>query len=376
MNAMLDHDPGLSVGTRIGGFEVRRVVELPEIQSLYYELEHGPTGARHIHIRRDDHENVFSVAFKTVPADDTGVAHILEHTALCGSRRFPVRDPFFSMIKRSLNTFMNAFTASDWTMYPFATQNRKDFYNLMDVYLDATFHPNLSLLSFLQEGHRLETEGDALVFKGVVFNEMKGAMSSPHQVMGRGLPAALFPDTTYHHNSGGDPARIPDLTHDQLVAFHRRHYHPSNAYFFTYGDLPLADHLAVIEDRVLRHFDRIDPRTEVPSQPRWTAPREATYTYPLSPEEKPDKKCQAALAWLMADIQDSPEVLALSLLSDILLGNPGAPLRKASSIRDWGRPWPTPRDSTPIAAMSCFPAASRTWPRRISRPWRRSSSIP
>ena len=321
-------------GDRIGGYRVERVEHVAELDAAFVALTHEATGARHVHIANRDKENAFSVAFKTVPADSTGVAHILEHTVLCGSRRYPVRDPFFSMLKRSLSTFMNAFTASDWTMYPFATQNRKDFYNLMDVYLDAAFYPRLDRLSFKQEGHRLELEpdgegGERLVYKGVVFNEMKGAMSSPDQIMGRSLLNALYPDTTYSHNSGGDPAVIPRLTHEALVAFHRRHYHPSNAYFYTYGNLPLADHLARIEDKVLGRFERIDPRTAVPSQARWDAPRQVVYPYPLAPGEDPARRYQACVAWLTADIQDTFEVLVLSVLEQILLGNDAAPLRRA-----------------------------------------------
>ncbi|MFZ1956887.1 MAG: insulinase family protein, partial [Desulfobacterales bacterium] len=168
----------LHLGGRCGGYIVKRVEKIPESDFFFYELEHEQTGARHIHISSDDRENTFSVAFKTVPKDSTGVAHILEHTVLCGSEKFPVRDPFFSMLKRSLSTFMNAFTASDWTMYPFSTQNRADYENLMDVYLDAAFFPNIEELSFKQEGHRLEIAGERggnaslpkLVYKGVVYN--------------------------------------------------------------------------------------------------------------------------------------------------------------------------------------------------------------
>ncbi|MCU0555766.1 MAG: insulinase family protein [Desulfobacterales bacterium] len=328
--------PGLKPGDRLSGYSLKRVETLAEIRSVYFELEHDRTGARHVHIQNDDHENTFSVAFKTVPTDSTGVAHILEHTVLCGSRKYPVRDPFFSMLKRSLSTFMNAFTASDWTMYPFSTQNRKDFYNLMDVYLDATFYPTLGELNFKQEGIRLEPvpaadsgQPSKLVYKGVVYNEMKGAMSSPDQVMARSLLNALYPDTTYSHNSGGDPAAIPQLTHSQLIAFHRRHYHPSNAYFYTYGDLPLAEHLTFIDRKVLTHFARIDPQTEVISQPRWPAPRTVTCPYPFDKGEDPAKKYQVCLAWLTADIQDTFEVLVLTLLEQILLGNSASPLRKA-----------------------------------------------
>ncbi len=326
----------LSAGDEIQGYKVEQVVEISEINSIYYRLEHIATGARHIHIKNSDEENTFGVAFKTVPHDSTGVAHILEHTVLCGSKKFPVRDPFFSMLKRSLNTFMNAFTASDWTMYPFSTQNRKDFYNLMDVYLDAAFFPNLSELSFRQEGHRLETETDSdvpdnvkLVFKGVVYNEMKGAMSSQDQIMARSILNAMYPDTTYHYNSGGDPLVIPELSYEQLVAFHKRHYHPSNAYFYTYGNLPLEDHLTVISEKILTQFDRIDPKTDVPSQARWQEPVTARYTYPIAENEDTEKKSQVALAWLVPDITDSFEVLSFTLLEQILLGNSASPLRKA-----------------------------------------------
>lgn len=325
--------PELTVGQEIHGYRVIRITPLQAIDATLFLLDHMATGARHLHIAKADAENAFGVTFKTVPTDATGVAHILEHTVLCGSEKYPVRDPFFSMLKRSLSTFMNAFTASDWTMYPFATQNRKDFYNLLDVYLDAAFFPVIDELSFKQEGHRLEFEGQGaqrrLVYKGVVYNEMKGAMSSPDQVMSRSLLNALYPDTTYGNNSGGDPAVIPTLTHAQLKAFHQRHYHPSNAYFYTYGDLPLADHLAVIADKVMGRFSRIDPDTEVAGQPRWSAPRTARYTYPLAPTEDPIKHSQAGLAWLLCDIRDTFEVLVLAVIEQVLLGNPASPLRKA-----------------------------------------------
>jgi hypothetical protein len=324
---------GLSAGDRVGDYQVRRVEALPEIHAVFHELVHPATGARHIHIRRPDAENTFGVLFKTVPRDSTGVAHILEHVVLCGSERFPVRDPFFSMLKRSLSTFMNAFTSSDWTMYPFSTQNRKDFYNLMDVYLDAAFFPRLEELSFKQEGHRLELDpsdgGERPVFKGVVYNEMKGAMSSPDQVMARSILKALYPDTTYAFNSGGDPREIPELTYAQLREFHRRHYHPSNACFFSYGDLPLEAHLEVVARSVLSRFTAIDPATDVPCQPRWPAPREFRFPYPFSRTEDPARRCQACVGWLTSDIRDTGAVLSLSLLEQVLLGNAASPLRKA-----------------------------------------------
>jgi Zn-dependent M16 (insulinase) family peptidase len=339
MHKLIDpNNPGLRQGESVSHYMIKRVVSLERINSFFYELEHLKTGARHVHVSRKDAENTFSVAFKTVPLDSTGVAHILEHTVLCGSQRFPVRDPFFSMLKRSLSTFMNAFTASDWTMYPVSTQNQKDFFNLMDVYLDAAFFPKLDELSFKQEGHRLEIEGDLnsddpedfrLMYKGVVYNEMKGAMSSPDQVMVRSIQKHLYPSTTYHFNSGGDPAEIPSLTYGQLKKFHRRHYHPSNAFFYTYGNLPLAETLLFIHETVLKKFKRMTPHTNVARQSRWRKPRVAAFPYPLQSSEDPSKKCQVCVAWLTADIKNSFDVLTLSLLEQVLLGNSAAPLRKA-----------------------------------------------
>ncbi len=324
----------LNPGRHVHGYRVLRAEPLPEMNATAILLDHPATGAKHLHVSRPDAENTFGVAFRTVPQDSTGVAHILEHTVLCGSERFPVRDPFFSMLKRSLSTFMNAFTSSDWTMYPFSTQNRKDFYNLMAVYLDAAFFPRLEELSFKQEGHRLEIAADSggapnLVYKGVVFNEMKGAMSSPDQVMVRSIMRALYPDTTYSHNSGGDPAAIPSLTYSQLVEFHRRHYHPSNAYFYTYGDVPLEDHLEFIARTVLSRFPAADPAPAVPLQPRWRAPRRDTAPYPFSRDEDPARKHQVCIAWLTPDVRDTRAVLAMALLDQILLGNSASPLRQA-----------------------------------------------
>ena len=339
MSLMRDpNNAELTTGDSICGYRLLKTAYIETTRTWYYNLEHERTGARHVHLSRDDAENTFAVAFQTVPQDSSGVAHILEHTVLCGSERYPVRDPFFSMLRRSLSTFMNAFTASDWTMYPFSTQNQKDFYNLMDVYLNAVFFPELDELSFKQEGHRLELEAteqgkaglsQQLVRKGVVYNEMKGAMSSPDQVMVRSILKALYPDTTYSNNSGGDPAVIPSLTYEQLVAFHQLHYHPSNAYFYTYGNLPLKDHLSRIGDETLARFQPIDRSAAVPSQPRWSEPRTVSYSYPIDPAEDTSRKHQMCVAWLTADIQDHFEVLKLALLEQVLLGNAASPMRKA-----------------------------------------------
>ena len=224
-------------------FDLIKTHHIDSLNLDVHQYQHQQTGASHYHLAADNPENVFLVGLRTVPTDSTGVAHILEHTALCGSEKYPVRDPFFMMLRRSLNTFMNAFTSSDWTAYPFATQNRKDYFNLLDVYLDAVFFSRLDPLDFAQEGHRVEfAEPDnpdsELVFKGVVFNEMKGAMSSPTSVLWQAVSEHLFPSTTtYHYNSGGEPEHIPDLSYEELVNFYRTHYHPSNAVFMTYGDI-------------------------------------------------------------------------------------------------------------------------------------------
>jgi hypothetical protein len=231
---------------------------------------------------------------------------------------------------------MNAFTAPDFTVYPFSTQHPKDFYNLLDVYLDAVFFPNLDELSFRQEGHRVEIEeskdgsGDfSMAYKGVVYNEMKGAMSSPDQVMIRSLQQALYSNGTYHYNSGGDPLAIPDLTYEQLKTFHAVHYHPSNAYFYTYGNFPLEEHLFFISSRVLSRFGRIDPKTEVLPQLRWEHPNETAFAYPIERHEALSKKSQVCVAWLTADVKNSFDILVLTLLEQILLGNAASPVRKA-----------------------------------------------
>ncbi len=322
-------------------FDWIRSTPIASMNVVVQEFRHRRTGAPHFHIAADDDQNAFLVAFRTVPQDSTGVAHILEHTALCGSRRYPVRDPFFMMTRRSLNTFMNAFTASDWTAYPFASRNRKDFDNLLAVYLDAAFHPNLDALDFAQEGHRVEfaepeNPDSDLVFKGVVFNEMKGAMSSPVSALWQALTAELFPTITYHHNSGGDPAHIPDLTHEQLRAFHARHYHPSNAIFMTFGDMPALQHQERFETLALGEFDRLESGIGVPDEQRYDAPRQVEQCYALDGEEDTRDKTHVVVGWLLGNSTDAEEVLKAHLLSGVLLDNGASPLRRALETTDLG----------------------------------------
>ncbi|MCW8858663.1 MAG: insulinase family protein, partial [Deltaproteobacteria bacterium] len=321
-------------GQSLHGFVVERIDALPSINATMIRLHHQKTGARFMHLERDDDNHLFGVGFRTPPDDSTGVAHILEHTVLCGSQRFPVRDPFFSMLKRSLNSFMNAMTASDWTLYPFSSTNRKDFNNLLDIYLDAAFFPLITERDFSQEGHRLEyaeldNPDSPLEYKGVVYNEMKGAMSDPSSLLSRRMDRHLYPSTTYRHNSGGEPEDIPALTWQQLRDFHARYYHPSNSWFFSSGSLDLPALLEVVEDRVLQHFERIEAKSEVPAEQRLSQPIQVTESYPLDAGEPLEKRSLAQVAWLGCDINDSFERLAMSLLSSLLLGNPAAPLYKA-----------------------------------------------
>lgn len=295
------------------------------------EYRHSTTGAQHFHLSADDDHNAFMVAFRTVPTDSTGVAHILEHTVLCGSERYPVRDPFFMMIRRSLNTFMNAFTSSDWTAYPFASQNKKDFHNLLDIYLDAVFFPNLHPLDFAQEGHRFDfaKEGNAqsdLVYKGVVYNEMKGAMSSPTSVLWQKFTEALFPSVTYHYNSGGEPVDIPELTHEALVAFHQRHYHPSNAVFFTYGNIPASEHHEKWQAQALGRFNTHLLPVMVGDEQRYSEPQQVSAQYALD-EADTSRKTHIVLGWLLGRNQDVRDVLRGHLLSMVLLDNSASPLR-------------------------------------------------
>ncbi|MDH5611793.1 MAG: insulinase family protein [Gammaproteobacteria bacterium] len=307
------------------------------------EYRHKKTGALHYHLASENAENVFLVGFRTVPMDSTGVAHILEHTALCGSKHYPVRDPFFMMIRRSLNTFMNAFTSSDWTAYPFASKNKKDFKNLLDVYLDAVFFTRLDELDFLQEGHRVEfakpdnAESD-LIFKGVVFNEMKGAMSSPVSVLWQTLSKYLYPSTTYHFNSGGEPADIPDLTYQQLKDFHKTHYHPSNAVFMTFGDITAAEHQAVFEEKALAEFDKLDVHIAVNPEKRYLAPVsvEEAYAFDLTADEDTEQKTHHVVSWLLGPCTSLDEMMKANLLSQVLLDNSSSPLRYALEKTELG----------------------------------------
>lgn len=323
-----------SVGQTHGDFVVTRVTEIKELQCVLFELQHLPTGALVMHLHNEDPENLFCLSFQTLPTISDGVAHILEHTVLCGSEKYPVKDPFFAMTRRSLNTFMNALTGSDFTCYPAATQVPKDFYNLLSVYLDAVFHPQLKELSFLQEGHRLEfsdpkNPNSPLEFKGVVYNEMKGALASPMARLGEAMSKALFPDLTYGINSGGDPKVIPDLTYPGLRAFHQKYYHPSHCLFFFYGNMPLEPHLDFIEANALQNVKKAEPISPIPSQPRFSSPHYLTVDFPIAPEEELEDKTIISFGWLTCHILQQLEVLALCVLEIILMDTDASPLKLA-----------------------------------------------
>jgi Zn-dependent M16 (insulinase) family peptidase len=315
-------------------FEHKRSRHIETLNTTVHEFEHRRTGAMHLHLATNYAENVFMVALRTVPTDSTGVAHILEHTVLCGSERFPVRDPFFLMIRRSLNTFMNAFTSSDYTAFPFASQNVKDFDNLLDIYLDAVFFPRLDPLDFAQEGHRLEFDTPAddtsdLTYKGVVYNEMKGDTSSPVSVLYDTLKSYLFPTTTYHFNSGGDPAQIPELSYDELLKFYKTHYHPSNAVFMTFGDRPAEQLQASFEDKVLSRFERQAQQVEIKNEQRYAQTQRVEASYAVDDVEELKDRTHIVMGWLLGANVDLELLLKCNLLADVLLDTSASPLRLA-----------------------------------------------
>jgi len=320
--------------TQYQDFKVLKITPIHELQCTLYELMHEPSGALVMHLKNSDPENFFCLSFQTLPRSSNGVAHILEHTVLCGSKKYPIKDPFFAMTRRSLNTFMNALTGSDFTCYPAATQNPQDFYNLLEVYLDAVFHPNLKELSFLQEGCRLELAipsdpNSPLEYKGIVFNEMKGALGSGVARLAEAMNQALFPDVTYGCNSGGDPAVIPSLSYQELKDFHSTYYHPSRCLFFFYGDLPLERHLDFISEHTLKGVKKASPLPPIPYQKRFLSPRRKEVPYPIAPEEESHDRALIAFGWLTCSLIEQEELLALGILEIILMDTDASPLKRA-----------------------------------------------
>jgi len=311
-------------------FTLRSERAIPEINATARLYTHDKTGARLLSLVNDDENKSFSINFRTPPADSTGIAHIMEHSVLCGSRKYPVKEPFIELKKGSLNTFLNAFTYPDKTCYPVASQNLKDFYNLVDVYLDAVLYPLISPETLQQEGwhYELEASDAPLTYKGVVFNEMKGNYSSPDGLLGDVSQRSLFPDNIYRFDSGGDPAAIPDLTYTAFKTFHDTYYHPSNAYIYFYGDDPEEERLRLL-DPWLEAFDRKQVDSLTSLQPRFSAPASVQAFYDSGDTQ--DAKAYLQLNWLMPEVTDIHTSLALELLAHILLATPASPLKKVLS---------------------------------------------
>lgn len=322
-------------GDILHGFIVDEVQQVHDMYLDAIRLTHLSTGAQYLHLNRDDTNNVFSIGFRTTPMDSTGLPHILEHMTLCGSSRYPVRDPFMKMVRRSLATFLNAMTGPDYTIYPFSTQNPKDYRNLQSVYADAVFAPRLRELDFRQEGWRLEhtdpnDKTSPIILKGVVFNEMKGVFNENQWIFAEKFLNSILPSHTYSVCSGGLPLVIPELTHDALKNFHAKYYHPSNSRIFSYGNFPLEDHLKFMDERYL-NLEKIDSTMSVvPTEKRWTAPRREHITArpdPLATDAQ--RQSTIAIGHLCNDIGDIQTTLELNILSELLLKGPTAAFYKS-----------------------------------------------
>ncbi len=314
----------------IDGFELIRDETIEEINTRARLYRHTATGAQILSLENDDENKVFGITFRTPPSDSTGVPHILEHSVLGGSQKYPLKEPFVELIKGSLKTFLNAMTYPDRTVYPVASTNLQDFYNLVDVYLDAVFNPLITRHHLDQEGwhYELESADAPLRYKGVVFNEMKGAYSSPDNLLYRTSQQSLFTDNAYGYDSGGDPTVIPDLTYDQFVQFHRTYYHPSNALVYFYGDDNPEERLRIL-DGYLSGYTRQPVNGGVELQPTFNAPRRVTRPYSVDAAGDSTPKAFVQLNWLLPEGNDPTLVMGLELLSYVLVGTQASPLRKA-----------------------------------------------
>lgn len=317
----------------LDAYELIEEKDLKDINSQGYLFRHKKSGARVSVVSNEDENKVFYIAFRTPPEDSTGVPHIIEHTVLCGSEKFPVKDPFVELVKGSLNTFLNAITYPDKTIYPVASCNEKDFQNLMHVYLDAVFHPNIYQHEeiFRQEGwhYELEEKDAPITINGVVYNEMKGAFSSPEGVLDRMILNSLFPDTAYHHESGGDPEVIPQLTYEDYLNFHRRYYHPSNSYIYLYGDMDIEEKLRFLDEEYLRNYEAIEPGSEIEVQKAFDAPVEVTKPYSISSGESEKDNTYLSYNAVIGSVLDKKLCMSFDVLDYALLNAPGAPLKKA-----------------------------------------------
>ncbi len=321
----------------IHGFLKEWEREVPELRTKALLFRHVRTGSELLSLVNDDENKVFGITFRTPPSDSTGVAHILEHSVLCGSRKYPVKEPFVELLKGSLKTFLNAMTYPDKTCYPVASQNVRDFYNLVDVYLDAVFYPRLTPFVFQQEGwhYEMDRPDNPLTFKGVVFNEMKGARSSPDNLLAEYSQQSLFPDTPYGLDSGGDPSQIPDLTFERFKAFHETYYHPSNARIYFYGDDDPEERLRMM-DGYLKEFDPMNVDSAVPLQQPLKEPKTLIKPFAAGRSGGEDPKGMVTLNWLLDEASRAEVNLASHMLEYILLGMPGSPLRKALIDSSYG----------------------------------------
>lgn len=317
----------------IKGYELLKQEEIKDIHATGYLYRHKKSGARICVLSNEDENKVFHITFRTPPKNSTGVAHILEHSVLCGSKSFPSKDPFVELVKGSLNTFLNAMTYSDKTMYPIASCNDKDFANLMHVYMDAVFYTNIYEKEeiFCQEGwsYHLENREDELTYNGVVYNEMKGAFSSPEDVLDREILNSLYPDTTYGNESGGDPECIPDLSYEEFLDFHRNYYHPSNSYIYLYGDLDVRERLEWLDQEYLSRFEEAVIDSEIEIQPVFEAPREVHRKYSISNTESEEENTYLSYNVSIATSLDVQLAHAFAIIEYALLSAPGAPLKQA-----------------------------------------------
>lgn len=322
----------LQENSTLHGFHIDRAVYVKELQSQAYEMHHEKSGARLLYIKNQDDNKVFSISFRTTPADSTGVPHICEHSTLCGSRKFPLKEPFVELVKGSLNTFLNAMTFPDKTMYPVASRNARDFHNLMDVYLDAVFFPNMlkDKQVLMQEGwhYDMDSPDSELTYRGVVYNEMKGVFSSPDSQLERHVMDNLFPDTTYGVESGGNPDDIPTLTQEAFAAFHAKYYHPANSYIFLYGDLDIDATLKFIDGEYLSKFTKETIDSAIARQ-KFPGTVVKTYPYGVASGEKTEHKTLHSLTYVIDDALDPTLALAFKVLTYVLLQSPAAPLKKA-----------------------------------------------
>lgn len=317
----------------VAAYEVLEQRRIEDIASEGYILRHKKSGARVCVISNDDDNKVFSIGFRTPPEDETGVPHIIEHTTLCGSDKFPVKDPFVELVKGSLNTFLNAMTYPDKTLYPVASYNEQDFKNLMDVYLDAVFHPNITKYQeiFMQEGwhYELESEDAPLTINGVVYNEMKGAYSSPDEVLQTAIAQALFPDNTYSKNSGGDPDHIPELTYEHYLDFYHKYYHPSNSYIYLYGDMDVKERLEWMDRAYLSAYESMEIDSKIPMQKPFDAMKFVETTFPITDDDPEENNTYLSYNMVIADVLDPTLYQAFTVLDYVLVSAPGAPVRQA-----------------------------------------------